>query len=43
LMRTDPRAYYGYYHWRVIYDRASGAVILPLGYPRTRPVPLGRR
>ena len=39
-MRADPRAYYGYYHWQVIYDRAGGAVILPLGYPRTRPVPL---
>jgi hypothetical protein len=40
FMRRDPRAYYGYYYWRVIYDRASGAVILPLGYPKTRPVPL---
>src|SRR5262249_32623941 len=43
FMRTDLRAYYGYYYWRVIYDRASGAVILPLGYPKTRPVPLRRR
>jgi hypothetical protein len=39
-MHADPRAYYGYYYWQVIYDRASGAVILPLGYPQTRPVPL---
>jgi membrane-bound lytic murein transglycosylase B len=39
-MRTDPRAYYGYYHWQVIYNRAGGAVILPLGYPTVRPVPI---
>jgi hypothetical protein len=40
-MRTDRRAYYGYYYWQVIYNRAGGAVILPLGYPRVRPVPIG--
>ena len=42
-MHADPRAYYGYYYWQVIYDRARGAVILPLGYPQTRPVPLPKR
>ena len=39
-MRSDPRAYYGYYYWQVIYNRAGGAVILPLGYPKTRPIRL---
>ena len=39
-MRADRRAYYGYYHWQVIYAKLSGAVILPVGYPTVRPVPL---
>jgi soluble lytic murein transglycosylase-like protein len=39
-MRADYRAYYGYYYWRVIYSKLSGAVILPVGYPRARPIPL---
>jgi membrane-bound lytic murein transglycosylase B len=39
-MRSDPRAYYGYYGWQVIYARRGGEVILPVGYPRARPVPL---
>jgi hypothetical protein len=41
-MRADPRAYYGYYYWQVIYNRAGGAVILPLGYPRARPVSISK-
>lgn len=39
-MQSDPRAYYGYYNWQVIYAYARGPVILPVGYPRARPVPL---
>jgi hypothetical protein len=39
-MRADSRAYYGYYYWRVIFDLRGRSVILPLGYPRTRPIPL---
>jgi hypothetical protein len=41
-MIVDPRAYYGYYYWQVLYSRAGGTVILPVGYPRVRPVPLRR-
>jgi hypothetical protein len=36
-MRADPRAYDGYYTWRVIYARVGGAYILPVGYPAVRP------
>jgi len=39
-MRADPRAYYGYYYWQVIYAKRGGAVILPVGYPKLRPAPL---
>jgi membrane-bound lytic murein transglycosylase B len=39
-MRADPRAYYGYYYWQVIYAKVSGPVILPIGYPAVRPVPI---
>jgi hypothetical protein len=39
-MRADPRAYDGYYYWQVVYARAGGAVVLPVGYPRARPVPI---
>lgn len=38
LMRSDPRAYYGYYYWRVLYQSLGGLVILPVGYPKLRPV-----
>jgi hypothetical protein len=37
-MRGDPRAYYGYYWWQVLYARAGGTVILPVGYPQVKPV-----
>jgi soluble lytic murein transglycosylase-like protein len=40
LMRADVRAYYGYYYWQVIYARLGGAVIMPEGYPKVRPVRL---
>jgi hypothetical protein len=39
-MRADPRAYDGYYYWQVIYARRTGSLILPVGYPKVRPVPL---
>jgi membrane-bound lytic murein transglycosylase B len=39
-MRADARAYYGYYYWQVIYAKVGGSVILPVGYPRVRPVPI---
>jgi soluble lytic murein transglycosylase-like protein len=40
-MRGDARAFFGYYYWQVLYDWVRGTVILPQGYPRVRPIPLG--
>jgi hypothetical protein len=40
-MRADPRAYYGFYFWQVIYAKRGGAVVLPIGFPRARPIRLG--
>jgi hypothetical protein len=37
-MRANTRAYYGYYYWQVMYAHAGGTVILPVGYPKARPV-----
>jgi hypothetical protein len=39
-MRSDSRAYYGYYYWQVLYQSAGGLVILPVGYPKLQPVPV---
>jgi hypothetical protein len=39
-MLSDRRAYDGYYYWQVLYARARGPVILPVGYPKARPVPV---
>jgi hypothetical protein len=41
-MRRTPRAYQGYWHWRVLYRHESGTKVLPVGYPRRPAVPLGR-
>lgn len=40
-MFSDHRAYYGYYYWQVIYAHVGGPLILPVGYPRVRPIPVG--
>jgi membrane-bound lytic murein transglycosylase B len=37
-MRADPRAYGSYYWWQVIYDRRGKPLVLPVGYPRVRPL-----
>jgi len=39
-MRSDHRAFYGYYQWQVVFALRRGPVILPPGYPRVGPVPL---
>ena len=39
-MRADPRAFYGYYWWQVLYKTTKGTFLLPVGYPRVRPVRL---
>ncbi len=41
-MRRDPAAYRRYWHWRVIYRRVGGPVVLPRGYPRRDPLRLRR-
>jgi hypothetical protein len=41
-MTRDRRAYYGYETWQVIYTYRHRTVILPVGFPATRPVPLPR-
>ncbi len=39
-MQRAPFAYRGYWQWRVLYRHKRGTYILPVGYPRVRPVPL---
>jgi membrane-bound lytic murein transglycosylase B len=39
-MWSDPRSFYGYYYWRVIFADRSGRFILPLGFPKVRAIPL---
>ena len=34
VMRSDPDAYRGYYHWQVYYLTTHGDVLLPVGYGR---------
>lgn len=41
-MRADPRTYYGYYYWQVLYDKRGALLLLPVGYPQVRPVPIPR-
>jgi hypothetical protein len=40
-MRSDPRIYYGYYYWQVIFADVHGTFILPLGFPKVKAIPLG--
>lgn len=39
-MLSDPRAYYGYYSWQVILALRDRRLILRVGYPKVRPVPV---
>lgn len=41
-MARDPRAYYGYEGWQVIYTYDHRTVILPVGFPATKAAPLPR-
>jgi hypothetical protein len=38
LLRRDPAAFRGLYHWEVHYASASGDIWLPVGYVQVRPV-----
>jgi soluble lytic murein transglycosylase-like protein len=39
-MQESAAAYRGYWHWQVFCQLRRGAYVLPVGYPRVRPVPL---
>jgi membrane-bound lytic murein transglycosylase B len=40
VMEADPRAFLAYHQWDVYYLTTEGDVRLPVGYERTRPVPV---
>ena len=40
LMQRRPRAFYGYYHWKVYYLTRYGSVLLPEGYVAKRRIPV---
>ena len=40
LLREDPAAYRGLYHWEIHYAADGGDLWLPLGYRQTRPLPV---
>jgi soluble lytic murein transglycosylase-like protein len=42
-MRSDARAFDGYYNWQVLYTRVRRTFLLPVGYPRVRPEPVHYR
>lgn len=37
-MQRSTRLYRGYWHWRVLYRHERGTYVLPVGYPKVRPV-----
>jgi len=39
-MRANGRNFYGFYNWQVVYDLNGRALVLPVGYPRVRPLRL---
>ncbi len=42
VMERTPRAFLAYHQWDVYYLTSAGDVVLPVGYERTRPVPVSR-
>ena len=42
LMQRRPRAFYGYYHWKVYYLTRFGSILLPEGYFSKRRIPVRR-
>lgn len=42
VMERDPRSFLAYRQWDVYYLTTEGDVVLPVGYERTRPVPVRR-
>lgn len=42
VMQRHPRAFHGYYHWRILYLTTRGSIVLPIGYRATEPIPVDR-
>lgn len=40
LLRLDPQAFNGFYHWEIHYTSAAGDLWLPVGYNQPRPLPV---
>ena len=40
LLRLDPRAFTGLYHWEIHYASSEGDLWLPVGYNQGRPLPV---
>ncbi|WP_094553998.1 lytic transglycosylase domain-containing protein [Synechococcus sp. 1G10] len=40
LLREDPAAYTGLYHWEIHFASNAGDLWLPVGYAQTRPIPV---
>ena len=40
VMKADPSAYRGYYHWQVYVLTVAGDVLLPVGYEQHSPIPV---
>ena len=38
LMKEDPRAYIGFYHWEIHFNSALGDLWLPVGYVQNQPI-----
>lgn len=41
VLAADPAAFAGYYHWQVYVDTPFGDVLMPVGYDRPSPLPVG--
>jgi membrane-bound lytic murein transglycosylase B len=37
-MIANPRAFYAFYHYEVLYKSTRGTLLLPIGYPTARPI-----
>ncbi|HET7735606.1 MAG TPA: transglycosylase SLT domain-containing protein [Nocardioidaceae bacterium] len=42
VMKDDPAAFRGYYHWQIVYASAHGDVWLPTGYVQRESIPVRR-
>ena len=42
LLREDPRAVVGLYHWEIHYNAQQGDLWLPVGYQQLKPIPVQR-